>query len=294
MADQRWGLTLPLPGAAARRRMPSWCAAPRRPATPTSGAARPTAPTGSRRWRCRRPGPSGRASAPGSSASSSAARRCWRRRRRRWPTHPGAASCSGSAPPRTGSSKAGTGSPSSGPLSKVAETLEFLRAALDGERTSTGFKLETAPAERVPIVLAALRGKMLELAVERADGAFTNFLPLAGAAEGDRAARRRRRRVRAAVPLLLPAGRARAGRAAGPVHVLLLHHRAGLRGLLPLARLRARDRRDGRRLGGQGPPGRGGGGALGADRGHVRLRHPGGDEGSARRLRGRAASRCRS
>ncbi len=32
----------------------------------------------------------------------------------------------------------------------------------------------------MPIVLAALRGKMLELAVERADGAFTNFLPLGG------------------------------------------------------------------------------------------------------------------
>jgi len=29
-------------------------------------------------------------------------------------------------------------------------------------------------------VLAALRGKMLELAVERASGAFTNFLPLGG------------------------------------------------------------------------------------------------------------------
>jgi alkanesulfonate monooxygenase SsuD/methylene tetrahydromethanopterin reductase-like flavin-dependent oxidoreductase (luciferase family) len=32
----------------------------------------------------------------------------------------------------------------------------------------------------VPIILAALRGKMLRLAVEKADGAFTNFLPLAG------------------------------------------------------------------------------------------------------------------
>jgi alkanesulfonate monooxygenase SsuD/methylene tetrahydromethanopterin reductase-like flavin-dependent oxidoreductase (luciferase family) len=32
----------------------------------------------------------------------------------------------------------------------------------------------------VPIVLAALRGKMLALAVEKADGAFTNFLPLSG------------------------------------------------------------------------------------------------------------------
>jgi probable F420-dependent oxidoreductase len=72
------------------------------------------------------------------------------------------------------------GIPFERPLSRVAETLEFLRTALAGERTSTGFKLEAAPEEPVPIVLAALRGKMLELAVERADGAFTNFLPLAG------------------------------------------------------------------------------------------------------------------
>lgn len=66
------------------------------------------------------------------------------------------------------------------PLSKVRETLDFLRPALAGERTETGFKLEQKPRHQVPIVLAALRGKMLELAVERADGAFTNFLPLAG------------------------------------------------------------------------------------------------------------------
>ena len=66
------------------------------------------------------------------------------------------------------------------PLSKVRETLEFLRVALAGERTSTRFKLETKPAHKVPIVLAALRGKMLQLAVEQADGAFTNFLPLDG------------------------------------------------------------------------------------------------------------------
>jgi probable F420-dependent oxidoreductase len=66
------------------------------------------------------------------------------------------------------------------PLSRVRETLDFLEAALAGERTETGFKLEGKPEQRVPVVLAALRGKMLELAVERADGAFTNFLPLAG------------------------------------------------------------------------------------------------------------------
>jgi probable F420-dependent oxidoreductase len=65
------------------------------------------------------------------------------------------------------------------PLSKISQTLEFLRVAFSGERTSTGFKLEQPPAEPPPIVLAALRGKMLKLAVDEADGAFTNFLPLA-------------------------------------------------------------------------------------------------------------------
>jgi probable F420-dependent oxidoreductase len=72
------------------------------------------------------------------------------------------------------------GIPFEKPLSKVRESVDFLRTALAGERTETGFKLETAPAHPVPIVLAALRGKMLDLAMERADGAFTNFLPLAG------------------------------------------------------------------------------------------------------------------
>lgn len=72
------------------------------------------------------------------------------------------------------------GIPFERPLSKVRETLEFLRVALAGERTSTRFKLETKPQHEIPIVLAALRGKMLQLAVERADGAFTNFLPLDG------------------------------------------------------------------------------------------------------------------
>jgi probable F420-dependent oxidoreductase len=64
------------------------------------------------------------------------------------------------------------------PLSKVSETVDFLRAALAGERTETGFKLEQAPSQPPRIVLAALRGKMLRLAVSKADGAFTNYLPL--------------------------------------------------------------------------------------------------------------------
>lgn len=65
------------------------------------------------------------------------------------------------------------------PLEKVSQTVDFLRAALAGDRTETGFKLEQAPPP-VPIVLAALRGRMLRLAVEKADGAFTNFLPISG------------------------------------------------------------------------------------------------------------------
>ena len=64
------------------------------------------------------------------------------------------------------------------PLTRIAETVDFLDAAFAGERTATGFKLEQPPAEPPPIMLAALRGKMLRLAVERAGGAFTNFLPL--------------------------------------------------------------------------------------------------------------------
>jgi probable F420-dependent oxidoreductase len=72
------------------------------------------------------------------------------------------------------------GIPFERPLARVEESLGFLQTALAGERTETRFRLEEPPAEPVPIVLAALRGKMLRLAVERADGAFTNFLPLSG------------------------------------------------------------------------------------------------------------------
>jgi len=65
------------------------------------------------------------------------------------------------------------------PLTRISETVDFVRPVLAGERVD-GFKLESPPGHEVPIVLAALRGKMLKLAVEKADGAFTNFLPLSG------------------------------------------------------------------------------------------------------------------
>ena len=66
------------------------------------------------------------------------------------------------------------------PLSKVREAVEILRPVLAGERGPGGFRLETAPQHPVPIVVAALRGRMLALAAELADGAFTNFVPISG------------------------------------------------------------------------------------------------------------------
>ena len=66
------------------------------------------------------------------------------------------------------------------PLAKVDETVRYLRAVLAGERGPGGFKLAAPPAEPVPIVLAALRERMLRLAGDVADGAFANFLPLSG------------------------------------------------------------------------------------------------------------------
>jgi probable F420-dependent oxidoreductase len=66
------------------------------------------------------------------------------------------------------------------PVTKMRESVEILRAVFAGERGPGGFKLETPPSEPIPIVIAALRGKMLALAAEAGDGAFTNFLPLSG------------------------------------------------------------------------------------------------------------------
>ena len=69
------------------------------------------------------------------------------------------------------------------PLAKVEETVEYLRTVLAGERGTGGFKLASPPEQPVPIVLAALRDRMLGLAARIADGAFTNFLPLSRAAK---------------------------------------------------------------------------------------------------------------
>jgi probable F420-dependent oxidoreductase len=73
------------------------------------------------------------------------------------------------------------GVPFAKPLSKMREALETLRPVLAGERGPGGFRLEQPPETPPPLIVAALRGKMLALAAELADGAFTNFLPLSGA-----------------------------------------------------------------------------------------------------------------
>jgi probable F420-dependent oxidoreductase len=75
------------------------------------------------------------------------------------------------------------GVPFERPLSKVREAVARLRPVLAGERGLGGFHLETPPEHPIPIVLAALRARMLALAAEVADGAFTNLLPLSGAAQ---------------------------------------------------------------------------------------------------------------
>ena len=70
------------------------------------------------------------------------------------------------------------------PLSKMRETVAAVRPMLSvpPEPGFGGLRLERPVTLPVPIVLAALRGKMLALAAEVADGAFTNLLPLSGLA----------------------------------------------------------------------------------------------------------------
>ena len=64
------------------------------------------------------------------------------------------------------------------PLSRIRETVPVLREVLAGGRGPGGFKLETPPAQPVPIAIAALRDRMLRLGGELGDGTFVNFLPL--------------------------------------------------------------------------------------------------------------------
>ena len=70
------------------------------------------------------------------------------------------------------------------PLARVRDTLRFLRAALAGQRIDAayetfavrGFVLDRPPAEPPPIVVAALRERMLALAGAEADGVCLSLL----------------------------------------------------------------------------------------------------------------------
>ncbi len=74
------------------------------------------------------------------------------------------------------------GIPFQRPVHRVRATVEFLRAALAGEKTDSvalgvrGFRLERPPATPPPILVAALRPAMLRLAGSVADGAILNWL----------------------------------------------------------------------------------------------------------------------
>jgi len=74
------------------------------------------------------------------------------------------------------------GTPFVEPLARMRSTVAYLQLVLAGQRASGGFRLMRPPDKPVPIVVAALRPAMLQLAADEADGAFTNFLPLSGAA----------------------------------------------------------------------------------------------------------------
>jgi alkanesulfonate monooxygenase SsuD/methylene tetrahydromethanopterin reductase-like flavin-dependent oxidoreductase (luciferase family) len=62
----------------------------------------------------------------------------------------------------------------------VPETPHVLAPARAGARADGGHTLESTPQPEIPTGHAALRGKMLKLAVERGRGAMSNFLPLGG------------------------------------------------------------------------------------------------------------------
>lgn len=67
------------------------------------------------------------------------------------------------------------GIPFDQPYRRTRDVLRFVRGALAGERVGK-FRLETAPAQPPPVLLAALRPQMLRLAGREADGAILNWL----------------------------------------------------------------------------------------------------------------------
>lgn len=79
------------------------------------------------------------------------------------------------------------GIPFDKPFARTRDLLRFLLAALAGERVTErydtfavdGFRLEEAPPVPPPVLVAALRERMLRLAGAEADGVILNWLPAA-------------------------------------------------------------------------------------------------------------------
>ena len=63
------------------------------------------------------------------------------------------------------------------PIPYVREYVPALRRTLDGERFESGYRLGLDLGRRVPIVIAAMRPRMIELAGELADGVFLTWCP---------------------------------------------------------------------------------------------------------------------
>jgi probable F420-dependent oxidoreductase len=76
------------------------------------------------------------------------------------------------------------GVPFERPYARTRDTLHFLQSAFAGERvdrdfetfTIRGFRLADPPSEPLPVLVAALRPRMLRLAGHEADGAIVNWL----------------------------------------------------------------------------------------------------------------------
>ena len=273
---------------------PSWSGAPRRPATRTSGAARPTARTGSRRWRSPPRGPSRCGSAPASSA-------CFTRGPALLAQQAAAlADASG------GRFALGIGASSD----RIVEGWNAMpvRAPAeprlgDGRLPARGVR-RRAHRDRLQARAGAARAgpdrarrAAREDARARGGEGATGRCRTSSRSRACRGCARRspappRASSSSAASSACRASASRSSPWRGSCSPPTSPSR--LRRVLSLARPRRGDRRDVRGLGGEGPRARRRGGAVGADRGDVHPRHAGADARAARAVRRRRdhAARC--
>ena len=176
------------------------------------------------------------------------------------------------------------GVPFERPLTKVRETVAALRPVLAGERGPGGFKLETPPPHPVPIYVAALRDRMLALGGAVGDGTFLTSCRSRPSSTSSATIAPRDGHDVVCRFFCIPQP-ADEGLGARALPVRRLRDRAGLRGVLPRARLGRRDRPDGARLARRRPQAGGRARARGAVARGLRLRPPAGDARAARAVR---------